>query len=237
MGKGLFIGINYEGTSSQLNGCKNDSRSLARYFEKKGYTNEILISKQTKDNIIKKIKNLARDSFQSHDKNYVIQYSGHGTNVPDTNGDERDGKDEGLVASDMKLLKDDEINILLSDFHPNSTILLIADSCHSGTCADLQYSYGKDFNHIEESKIVLKQKILLISGCLDNQYSMDTYSNIRKESCGAMSNALIKFDILETPIFDLIRNIRSAVSCYNQFPLLSSSFIVENISIRDLFDL
>jgi len=74
----------------------------------------------------------------------VFYFSGHGSNVPDFDGDEPDGVDEVLVSHDVRLIKrqgkrslsgvvlDDELNALLNAI-PSKNILTIVDACHSGT--------------------------------------------------------------------------------------------------------
>ena len=67
----------------------------------------------------------------------VITFSGHGTYVPDLNGDEVDGLDEALCPYDMQTsgaaLIDDEIHALFAARKPGVRLVLISDSCHSGT--------------------------------------------------------------------------------------------------------
>ena len=66
----------------------------------------------------------------------VITFSGHGTYAPDKNGDEPDGLDEGLCPYDIKqgkVLIDDEIHQLFAQRAAGVRIVLISDSCHSGT--------------------------------------------------------------------------------------------------------
>lgn len=240
-GKGLFIGINYSG-ANKLNGCENDSKSLKKYFEGKGFECELMIKDQTKANIIKKIKDLATHSFQGT-RNFIIQYSGHGTTIPDGNGDERDGKDEGLVSLDTRILVDDELFLLFKNFHPLSKIFLIIDACHSGSILDLPYSYINVNGSVDVDNYIttqnnneIEQKIFMISGCRDDQYSMDTYSNRRREHCGALSNALINYDFSSLPIFNLKAIIENDIHWANQQPCLSSSFKLENKSILSYFE-
>ncbi len=70
------------------------------------------------------------------DSTVLIYYSGHGSRTPDTNGDEIDGYDETLVPWDYgskhKFIVDDEIHRWLSMLKANK-VILIFDSCHSGT--------------------------------------------------------------------------------------------------------
>ena len=67
----------------------------------------------------------------------VIQYAGHGTHIPDTNGDESDGRDEAWVAHDYErggLLIDDEIGGLIDQHVAKGfTQVIITDCCHSGS--------------------------------------------------------------------------------------------------------
>jgi hypothetical protein len=69
--------------------------------------------------------------------NLVITYSGHGTYQPDTDGDEVDGLDEALCPYDIQTnraaLIDDEIRVIFGARKPGVRLLLISDSCHSGT--------------------------------------------------------------------------------------------------------
>jgi metacaspase-1 len=63
----------------------------------------------------------------------VLTYSGHGGQVPDQNGDEtEDKKDETWVLYDRQLI-DDELYTMLGKFEQDVRILVLSDSCHSGT--------------------------------------------------------------------------------------------------------
>ena len=62
----------------------------------------------------------------------VITYSGHGGQVFDQSGDEADGKDETWCFYDGDLV-DDEIHDLLKEFKEGTRVLIISDSCFSGT--------------------------------------------------------------------------------------------------------
>jgi len=68
----------------------------------------------------------------------VIQYSGHGSFVPDQNGDEPDGTDECLCPYDIEArgpITDDELFDLYRNHARNVKVVMISDSCHSGTVA------------------------------------------------------------------------------------------------------
>lgn len=137
MGKqALCIGINdYPGTQNDLSGCVNDATDWAAALGARGFTVSTLIDAEaTKAAMVAAIGGLvggaARGDF------VVITYSGHGTWVPDQNGDEPDGRDEGLCPWDIgagQVLLDDELAPLLTNHAPGVRVLLISDSCHSGS--------------------------------------------------------------------------------------------------------
>ncbi len=74
----------------------------------------------------------------------LFYYCGHGTQVPDLDGDEEDGWDEALATADVSpalmttpdhlklVLTDDRIAQLLARFKTKN-VTVIFDSCHSGT--------------------------------------------------------------------------------------------------------
>ncbi|MCB9796735.1 MAG: caspase family protein [Alphaproteobacteria bacterium] len=71
----------------------------------------------------------------------VFYFSGHGSQVFDSGGDEADGWDETFVLYDSRMpgvrdLRDDEMNELLVELHAKTThITMLIDSCNSGGLA------------------------------------------------------------------------------------------------------
>jgi hypothetical protein len=63
---------------------------------------------------------------------FFLTYSGHGGQVPDTDGDEPDSADETWCLYDGELV-DDEIYYHLGRFAAGVRILVLSDSCHSGS--------------------------------------------------------------------------------------------------------
>jgi hypothetical protein len=63
---------------------------------------------------------------------FFLTYSGHGGQVPDTNGDDIDGKDETWVLFDGEVV-DDELHELYTRFKAGTRLVVLSDSCHSGT--------------------------------------------------------------------------------------------------------
>ena len=135
--RALCMGINnYPGTHMDLRGCVNDANDWAAELTARGFAvNKLIDSQATKAAMISGISSLI-GSAVSGDV-VVITYSGHGTYVPDTNGDEADGLDEALCPYDLQTngaaLLDDEIHALFSARKAGVRLVLISDSCHSGT--------------------------------------------------------------------------------------------------------
>ncbi|KAI0078372.1 peptidase C14 [Panus rudis PR-1116 ss-1] len=101
----------------------------------------------TFENIIQSMEELVADS-QPGDE-FLLHFSGHGSQVPDDDGDEiYDGLDEVIWPVDVELdenyeaadrfIRDDDIKRILVDrLPPRSRMFIILDCCHSGSAADL----------------------------------------------------------------------------------------------------
>jgi len=137
--RALCIGINdYPGTGSDLAGCVNDAQDWAAALQKMGFDEVRLLldRKATGEAIRKGIKDLL--SRARTGDLVVVQYSGHGSFVPDEDGDEPDGTDECLCPYDVKSngpITDDELFELFNARPAGVKIFMISDSCHSGTVA------------------------------------------------------------------------------------------------------
>jgi len=221
-GISLHIGLNvvdpkhYDGWSGPLQACEYDANDMKELAEDQGFSASTLLTKQTTRDAVKEAINSAAKSLDKGDI-FFLTYSGHGGVVFDWNQDEEDLQDETWCLYDGQLI-DDELYALWSKFASGVRILMLSDSCHSGTVArfvahdpwsagasdpaanaflspnsdrgpaprvmpigvaartyrknrgfydDLQSTYkGEDKANVNAS-------VLLISGCQDNQYSMD----------------------------------------------------------------
>lgn len=131
---GLFIGVNYTGSSNALRGCINDARNWLAFFGPFCATvKELLEQSATKAGMVAAISEVL--GKLKADDTAIITYSGHGTYIPDRSGDEDDRRDEALCPFDlnMNLLLDDELRDLLAQRAAGSRVLIITDCCHSGT--------------------------------------------------------------------------------------------------------
>ncbi len=134
--RALCIGVNdYPGTGMDLRGCVNDAKDWAELLGGCGYAvTQLLDRKATKAAMTAGFRRLVKTAAAGDC--LVITFSGHGTYQPDINDDEADGYDEGLCPYDLKTrgaLTDDEIRTLFTPLHREARLVLISDSCHSGT--------------------------------------------------------------------------------------------------------
>ncbi|MEB3301378.1 MAG: caspase family protein [Cyanobacteriota bacterium] len=132
----LCIGINdYPGTGSDLRGCVNDANDWASTLSARGFAvSKLLDSQATKAALVAAFDQLI--SGAKSGDTVTITFSGHGTLAPDTSGDEIDGYDEALCPYDIhqgNVLLDDEIHELFGKRAAGVRLILISDSCHSGT--------------------------------------------------------------------------------------------------------
>lgn len=134
----LCIGLNdYPGTSSDLSGCVNDANDWADALKDRGFSTTLLTDRKATGQAL---RTAIRDTIGRADRGdlVVITFSGHGSFVPDLDGDEPDGADECLCPYDVYSkgsITDDELFDLYSAKRSGVRLLMISDSCHSGTVA------------------------------------------------------------------------------------------------------
>jgi hypothetical protein len=200
----LLMGLNYEGSDSELNGCINDIENVSKMltsvyeYEEK---NVLVMTDHTdilptRRNITAQLIKLAERTYEEDISEVWISYSGHGTYIKDTGDDEDDGRDECLVPLDYYengLIDDDTLNHILALINPDVRLMCVIDACHSETILDLPYRYiSGNKNVIENPTNNIKCQCIMISGCRDDQTSSDAYDiNNSKEYSGAMTSALL----------------------------------------------
>ncbi|MEA1905675.1 MAG: caspase family protein, partial [Euryarchaeota archaeon] len=112
-------------------GCELDVDNMARILEPLGYQIQTLKTEEATREAILSSLHCAAENRVAGDI-FVFYYSGHGGQQPDRNGDELDGKDETLVAYCEQII-DDEIHDALTKFESGVHIIMLSDSCNSGT--------------------------------------------------------------------------------------------------------
>jgi hypothetical protein len=136
--RALCVGINdYPGTNSDLSGCVNDANDWAGELKSRGYDTAVLLDKKaTRKAIVAALNDLL--SGAKAGDTLVFTFSGHGSWLPDDNGDEPDGRDEMLCPYDIdkeQYLMDDDLAEVFDQKHEDARLYFISDSCHSGTVA------------------------------------------------------------------------------------------------------
>ena len=133
----LHIGLNgvsaaaYEGWDGPLAACEFDANDMAAIAKSKGMKPSVLLTKKaTRDNMLAAMRSAAK-ALRAGDL-FFLSYSGHGGQVPDIDNEEPDRKDETWCLYDGQLI-DDELYFELSKFAAGVRILVLSDSCHSGT--------------------------------------------------------------------------------------------------------
>ncbi len=138
--KALLIGINkYRVPGANLRGCVNDVKNIQSVLtEYYGFADEDMTvltdDAATKKAIQSGIKKLIAGGKKGDV--LLLHYSGHGSNVPDDNGDEADHRDEILCPTDLDWndpLRDDWLRVQFDKLKKGVSLTVIFDCCHSGT--------------------------------------------------------------------------------------------------------
>jgi hypothetical protein len=133
----LHIGLNavdpahYGGWSGELAACEFDANDMAAIAKSRNIKSTVLLTrKATRANALGAMRAAAKQ-LKAGDL-FFLTYSGHGGQVPDVTGDEDDKKDETWCLYDGEVI-DDELYLELNRFADGTRILVLSDSCHSGT--------------------------------------------------------------------------------------------------------
>ncbi|NWG26262.1 MAG: caspase family protein [Pseudorhodoplanes sp.] len=221
-GLSLHIGLNeldpnhYAGWRGKLNACEADARDMQDIAQACGYEHHILLTPQATRAALTSFLANAAASLRAGDI-LLLTYSGHGGQLPDLNGDEPDDVDETWCMYDGQI-SDDELYSHYGRFAPGVRVLVLSDSCHSGSVTkqvvnwallSLPVMASIEFRPLTEGSITpkylppevalhtynsnrkfydellrsaqaekaadgtVKACVRLISGCQDNQYSLD----------------------------------------------------------------
>lgn len=136
-GWSLHLGLNsvspkhYDGWSGDLVACESDARDMASIATAQGLQPTVLLSKKATRAAVLAALRKAAQALKGGDL-FVLSFSGHGGQVPDVTGEETDKQDETWCLFDCQLI-DDELYLELGRFAKGVRILVLSDSCHSGT--------------------------------------------------------------------------------------------------------
>lgn len=241
----LHVGLNsvdpkhYAGWSGDLVACEFDAKDMAALAKTQKIKPTVLLTKRaTRANVLSALRAAAR-TLGNGDL-FFLSYSGHGGQMPDVSGDEPDKKDETWCLYDGEVI-DDEVFNELARFGDGVRIVVLSDSCHSGSVVRARvpetvagigrskmmppsvamrtYTQNKDFYDKLQHQLAgdvsrtsrsadpdaalsalhatgstrltgiagkIKASVILISGCQDNQTSLDGDHN------GAFTEQLLR---------------------------------------------
>lgn len=230
-GVSLHIGVNtvdpghYAGWSGPLTACEFDANDLAGVVSAQGITPQVLLTARATRAAVVRVLRAAAKRLKAGDL-FVLTYSGHGGQVDDLSGEEDDKLDETWCLFDGQLI-DDELYLELSRFRKGVRVLVLSDSCHSGTVTraaaapaaagarprqmppavarQVYQAHKTQYDHRQRAVMSAagrrtvdpdaalanvsasgrltriaarcKASVILVSGCQDNQYSMDGARN------------------------------------------------------------
>lgn len=219
-GLSLHIGLNrvdpkhYDGWDGALGACEFDANDMEALAKNRGFAPTKLLTKAATAAAITAAIEDGAARLESGDI-FFVTYSGHGGQVPDRNDeDESDHSDETWLAFDRQIV-DDELFALWGKFRPGVRIMVLSDSCHSGSVTrgidgsvpnpvatresaahvsppyramprDVMIAtyraHEKLYDGIQSAvpsapDAEIGATVLLISGCQDDQLSLDGFSN------------------------------------------------------------
>lgn len=150
-GISIHIGVNNlnfvspYGKLNSLKSCFFDAETMSRLMGA-NFEQPIILPDCTINQAKTHICN-AQNELQNEGGIFVLTFSGHGVAIPDANGDERaNGRFDSSWCLNDGFLLDDIIKTLLAGFAPAVKVVVVSDSCHSGTIIDFtRIGYTKEF--------------------------------------------------------------------------------------------
>lgn len=188
--------------SGRLYACENDARAMAELATAQGFevNDPLLTAEATADVVLAKLGTAAQDLAPGD--TFLLTYSGHGGQVENTNPEddpEDDALDETWCLYDRQLL-DDELFAAFSGFQAGVKIVVLSDSCHSGTVTRGDPPISDDEARAKQLPVdvslatekanaamystlqaeiptkrlaMIDATVVLLSGCQDDQFSRD----------------------------------------------------------------
>ena len=151
----LHIGLDavdpahYAGWSGPLCACEADARDMQALATSLGYAPSILLAQLASRSNVYRHVSAAAASLDAGDI-FLLTFSGHGGQVPDVDDPEPGGMDETWCLFDGQLL-DDELYRLFVQFQRGVRVVVLSDTCHSGTVTRARALRGAAVHAIYES--------------------------------------------------------------------------------------
>ena len=183
MKKALLVGIQkYKNPkhNKKLKRCVSDIHVMARVLSTAGFTDvRCLLNKSATSANLSSVLTEMVNSSKSGDS-ILLYFSGHGIQLKDISGDEKDGLDEVLLTYDYNIrnaFTDDKLTKCLEGLHREAMFTLISDACHSGNMVDA--AFGK--KSVESTK----RRYIALSACIQSKVAYEDRSG------GVLTRALV----------------------------------------------
>lgn len=246
--RALVMGTNYSGTAYALGGCLQDGWDWQEALDRRGYAVEPLLGpRATRARMLAEM--VAAVGRTGYGHRLVVTWSGHGSWVPDADGDEPDGRDECILPDDFRtagVITDDDLHDVFRLRRFGARIVFLSDSCHSGS---VQRAFGGSgqgrprflppMNFLDGETLARaykaetkpagksRQTAALLSACADTEVAYDASFDGRPN--GAMTRAAL--DALTDDGSDTLagwhRNIRRRLpsGAHPQTPQLAATWL------------
>lgn len=184
-----------------LKACENDAKAFAHLAVSNHFRKvSLLLSEYArKDNLMGILDAYARE-LRAGDL-FLLTFSGHGGQIKDHSGDEKDGLDEVWCLYDT-IVTDDELYDHWKKFDKGVRIAVVSDSCHSG---DILKSGKGELGELNSRQDEVKRmfqnscdlvntsieaSIQVLAACRSHQITREMFSNNEKWH-GVFSNCIL----------------------------------------------
>jgi metacaspase-1 len=202
VGRSLHVGINQISPAfpggGKLEGAENDAQAMRDLVAHDFQTELIPGPDASRDTILSRLLHYAEVSHRGDI--FLFTFAGHGTSRVREQPDHDEPADEAIVLTD-RLLFDDELRLTVwPKFRTGVRVLMVADSCSSGTVASLMRSDGSEALQMREitretrerhlqkygafyEKILvpvyapITANVLLLAACRDGEKTPDDFPN------------------------------------------------------------
>jgi len=171
-----------------LNACESDADDMRCLACNQGFNTEVLKTKQATHEAVLQVITDASNSLADGDF-FMVSYSGHGGRIKDYSGDEDDLMDETWCLYDCELI-DDELGFLWTKFDPGVRILIISDSCHSGSV----------YKGLKSDSAILQRKDGIKYRFLPHGVSYQTFKKNRSHYMDVINSLPKGKPIIEAPL-------------------------------------
>ena len=205
-GQAVCIGVNsinpeHYGTNGELYICEKDANDMHNLLMLNGFTSLKLTTKEATRNNVKNAILDASKELKCGDI-MVVYYSGHGgkvPNVPSPYDIEYDNIDETWCLWDAQLL-DDELRNLWAGFEKGVRIVLLSDSCHSGTIAKAPISLEDNQEEEQEEEGFIRKK------AISDKVAKDTFER-NQEFYIKLAEEINASEIMKKPVTAFVKQI------------------------------